>query len=144
MFVSWAVWEYKMFCNGNISDPMTQWGGFGACKTGFGGCLWTDSGELFLSNWAALARGYPVAIAGDIRHFQWTKASARLELIYWPDLNVSSPSLIYVSEEFYFPKGLDVQISPKMATRWVRSEENYIEIHHIRKVDLVRVVIQPA
>ena len=49
-----------------------------------------------------------------------------------------------VSEEFYFPKGLDVQISPKMATRWVRSEENYIEIHHIRKVDLVRVVIQPA
>ena len=52
--------------------------------------------QLFLSNWAALARGYPVAIAGDIRHFQWTKAIARLELAYWPDLNVSSPSLIYV------------------------------------------------
>uniref|UniRef100_A0A7S0EH12 Glycoside hydrolase family 5 domain-containing protein n=1 Tax=Hanusia phi TaxID=3032 RepID=A0A7S0EH12_9CRYP len=144
MFVSWAVWEYKMFCNGNISDPLTQWGGYGACKTGFGGCLWTDSGELFLSHWAALSRGYPLAIAGDIRHHQWTRASGRLELSYSPNPNVSSPSLIYVSEEFFFPNGLDVQIFPKLAARWVRLEENYIEVHNIRHVDLLRVIVQPA
>eukprot|EP00960_Hanusia_phi_P044867 756872-Hanusia_phi.AAC.6 len=187
MFVSWAVWEYKMFCNGNISDPvrasletppppflvlllllltslplcpvdavgrircMQDWLRWMLVDRFWRGvpcpcpCPCRDDlSQLFLSHWAALSRGYPLAIAGDIRHHQWTRASGRLELSYSPNPNVSSPSLIYVSEEFFFPNGLDVQIFPKLAARWVRLEENYIEVHNIRHVDLLRVIVQPA
>lgn len=117
---SWASWEYKTFCRDDPA-PFAQCGSFGCCKTGFGGHMFGNGSTLQPKEAAAkLARTYAWAVAGELVTAGFDPTTHVYSLTYAPDPSILLPTSIYASEQYHYPGGLDVVITPPGSAIWIR------------------------
>lgn len=121
--LSWILWEFKSYCqeDAQSSSWPSQWGKFGACRTGYGGVTWDESsGQPDKDSYTHIARTYPTAVAGKIHSFTFDHTNSSFSLSYSLSLSCAMPTEIYVDETFHYPNGLQVQVQPSdtMQAKW--------------------------
>ena len=104
---SWAGYEWKSFCRpreGSMAN-ISQYGAFGACKTGFAAAWAGPAPSEALQ--AANARTYAMAVAGVAQkmHFNVTSKAFRLE---WIVSSQVAPTEIFAWKHNY-PGGLFIE-----------------------------------
>ena len=125
--LSWGVWEWKDYCretNETLASP-SQYAAFGACKTGYGGISWEQTGE----DWQpitlerqALSRAYPLAVAGTVQSMSFqldpvTFVPGPFSMAYNVDITSPQPTEIFIPEAIYF-SNFTVSIDPSTSAKY--------------------------
>ncbi|GKT36552.1 cellulase (glycosyl hydrolase family 5) subfamily protein [Aduncisulcus paluster] len=116
--LSFCYWQFKTY-----HDVTT------AAGSGSEG-LWSEDGTLFENKLKALSRPFPMKISGELKSFSFDVDTSVLEVYMDPDLSVQLPSVIFTSEDLYYPTGYKVSFDPSGSGTWRTSTEtNRIEIY---------------
>lgn len=112
--LSWIMWEWKDYCRETPETlaSKSQWAEWGACKTGYGGVSWSTDGKPDPNVLKKLARSYPMAVAGQTTSFSFNATTGAFALTYSISTKSLIPTEIFVSEEWHYPSGLDITVSP--------------------------------
>lgn len=102
---SWIYWQFKSY-----HDPTTQ--AMQRDGTVREGLYDPDTGLLLEGKAALLARPHAQAVAGDIRSLAFDPWSKRFCLAYAADLRVPTPTRVFASTRWHYPKGHHVTIVP--------------------------------
>eukprot|EP01112_Ceratiomyxa_fruticulosa_P020687 TRINITY_DN712_c0_g1_i4.p1 TRINITY_DN712_c0_g1~~TRINITY_DN712_c0_g1_i4.p1 ORF type:complete len:514 (+),score=101.67 TRINITY_DN712_c0_g1_i4:1010-2551(+) len=116
---SWAYWQFKYY-----NDITT-----GGSAEGF----YDLDGNLEYNKVKALSRSYPQAVAGLPFDFSFNAANSDFWLSYSIDPSISLPTEIYINEEFYYPQGFNVLISPQGTATW-KSSSNLVSVYAVSTV----------
>jgi len=143
--LSWSLWEYKPFCIHNESDPyyanVSQWDLFGACKTGYGGPVWNANGTVNEVVAQHYARTYAFAVAGETVSMSFDPTKAVFTLVFNANLQITEPTLIYLSEDIFYPNGYNVDLQG--AANWGVQYTNVIGINTAPGAKTISVTITP-
>jgi len=123
---SWASWEYKTFCK--PAHAASQEGRYGACKTGFGGSMWTKSGNVNQQNYHSLARPYATAVAGAVVAARFDVSAETYTLEYIPDRTATAPTEIRVAFKLRYPNEFAVTVTPPGAATWTQTDATTISL----------------
>jgi len=103
---SWAFWELKTFCkesNSTLSSP-SQFGEYGACKTGYGGGLINPDGSVNKAAMKPFARTYPLAVAGACHGFSFNTTTGQFSMEFEPNPDATGPTEVFASQVYYYPR----------------------------------------
>jgi len=135
---SWVHWEWKDWCRENSTtvEWASQNAEYGACKTGFGAgpfsAKWGgEAGSTSVQRKGStspetgamkkLAQPYASAVSGSLVGTTWHAGSGTFELTYWPDTEISEPTVIFLNTKLTFSTRLTITVSPEEI---VQVEEN--------------------
>jgi endoglycosylceramidase len=128
---SWMGWEFKAFA------PMTGW------TYGY----YYQNGSLKEPLVRALARTYAQAVAGSIQSMAFNNETCVFALVYNIKTSCTLPTVIYINQQWNYPNGFTVSISPSSAASWKLVQANTINIYQNPTVPdgtQLTVVISPA
>jgi endoglycosylceramidase len=114
---SWAWWQFKDF-----NDITTA-------SEGPLESFYDADGQLQMPKVKALSRTYAYAISGLPTAMSFDTKSANFTLQYSPNPSISQPTLIYLNQQWYYPNGFYVAITPSTVT-WKQIETNRIAVVH--------------
>lgn len=123
--LSWMHWEYKPFVR----------------KTGWSYGLYNSDGSLNEAQVALYARTYAPAVAGTTQRFVFNITTGAAELVYTIKPRCTQPTIIYLSEQWHYPRGFTVALSPPAAAAWQHVSTNYIHITHTPPVAPVNLTV---
>ncbi|CAF3559233.1 unnamed protein product [Rotaria sp. Silwood1] len=113
---SWTYWQFKKYADLTTSvRPATT------------ESFYTDDGELELNKVQALSRSYAQAIAGIPIHMAFFPTTNLFELQFTINTDIRQPTVIYLNEDFNYPHGINVILSPENSLIWTSSNRNYFE-----------------
>ena len=122
--VSWAGWEYKPFA-GALED--------GTC-TGCPPCLFLNNGSANHYVRKALSRTYAQRVAGHATKVEFDsdwKTGGRFELEFEMDTAIQAPTIIYVNEQYWYPNGYNLSLTPQNAQIVdYKREKSYVEVYN--------------
>jgi endoglycosylceramidase len=132
---SWSWWQYKSY-----NDITTS-------ATGGSESFYNTDGSLQNAKVKALARTYPMAIAGYPKHYVFFPVTGIFRLTYTANNAATAPTIIYVCTEFVYPKGYNVVINPSNYATWSKtSDPNRVQINHVSTIPngtVLEVIIVP-
>ena len=101
--ISWIGWEYKKYA-GSLAG--------GTC-TGCGYGLWHQDGTLDTNVAKGVSRTYAQKVAGQTlsARFNW-QGAVYYTLRYTIDTEIREPTVIYFNQEYWYPNGVEVSVSP--------------------------------
>jgi endoglycosylceramidase len=103
---SWTYWQYKGY--GDFTTQSTTAEG-----------LWFQNGTVQNEKVKMLSRSYAQAVSGRYVDQTFDPATGDFSVTFSADLKaLFFPTLIYVSEKYYYPAGLTVSISPARAASY--------------------------
>jgi len=124
---SWSYWQFKLFNDLTTAGP---------------GESFYENGELEKNKVKALSRTYAQAIAGIPSLMSFEPSDSSFRLVYLIDPTAKAPTEIYLNEEYYYPNGFTVTITPSNAAVWKQVAKNHIEVYAAsNQVQSVRVNI---
>lgn len=97
--VGWAYWEFKTY------KDLTTTAGDG--EEGF----YNKDGSIVAWKIKALARTYFEATQGVPTKFDFDMATGAFEAEYTVDTSIAAPTVMYTSQQFYYPNGKKVTVS---------------------------------
>lgn len=135
-FVSWYYWQFKYFQDiTTASDPATN------------EALYNLDGTLQATKLKALSRSYAHRICGKPNSTQFEAESALFYLAYAPGSCGDKNTEVYLSEDFYYPQGFNVQFTGCDGCRLVSvdgRERYYYEIQVIGDHDeTIAITVAP-
>ncbi|GKT34662.1 hypothetical protein ADUPG1_007974 [Aduncisulcus paluster] len=98
--LSFCYWQFKTY-----NDVTTA---AGSGSEGF----WSEDGTLFEKKLKALARPYPMEVEGELISFSFDVDTNKLEVHVQPDVTRLTYSIIFTSEDLYYPNGYNVSFDP--------------------------------
>ena len=104
-FQGWAYWTYKSFDDITTQNPATE-------------TLWHANGTLQDGKVRELARTYAQAIAGAPTATRFNATSAAFSLSFASRAAIAGDTLVYLSTQYYYPRGFDVALSPAAGVAW--------------------------
>eukprot|EP00928_Gymnodinium_smaydae_P021560 TRINITY_DN18432_c0_g1_i1.p1 TRINITY_DN18432_c0_g1~~TRINITY_DN18432_c0_g1_i1.p1 ORF type:complete len:551 (+),score=94.55 TRINITY_DN18432_c0_g1_i1:165-1817(+) len=114
--VSWSYWEWKTFCKETPEtlNGTSQWAAFGACKTGYGGYLFTDTGIDPRAH-RELGRMYAHAVQGILISHVYNKIASTLNFEFDFDPSIGGPTEVFANRRWHGgPSGeFDVTVLPE-------------------------------
>jgi len=108
---SWCYWQFKFYQD---------------ITTAGNGESFYINGQLEEVKVKALSRTYAQAIAGVPSAMSFDMSTSAFELSFTLNLSITSPTIIYLNQVWYYPKGFTINVSPNVLT-WNQSEVNYLE-----------------
>jgi len=111
---SWAYWQYKYF-----NDLTTSGSGEG---------FYDQKGELEEAKVRELSRTYAFAIAGIPRVVEFDPNTSIFRLSFTINRAITAPTEIYLNEDWYYPKGYEVVVSPLGRLSWKSPAKNFIQV----------------
>jgi len=119
--LSWMHWAYKKYSDWTWDSS----GLFDAsCPSdNIYDCIHVDTVKKF-------ARTYPKAVAGESISFTYDSTTFDAELIFVPDTNCKLPTEIFLSEQWVYTDGFEVEIEGDQASlaSWTKASKNHIHI----------------
>lgn len=119
--ISWMHWAYKLY-----SD--WTWDSSGlfdrdCTSDNIYDCINADTVKKF-------ARTYPKAVAGQSISFHYDSTNLEAELVFVPDINCKLPTEIYLSEQWVYTDGFEVEIEGDDASlaTWTKAQKNHIHV----------------
>ncbi|KAG2377959.1 hypothetical protein C9374_008581 [Naegleria lovaniensis] len=116
---SWTYWQFKYYNDvTTAASPPTIESFYG------------PNGELQSRKVKALSRTYAQAVCGNPTRMTFDPAFSEfyLSFNYVKSLNCDSqPTVVYFNQEFYYPTGFNVQVTPPNALSVKQSEMNYLQ-----------------
>jgi endoglycosylceramidase len=109
---SWLMWAYKEFADWNGTFP------------GF----WYDDGTLNNDTIKWVSRTYASAIAGVGKSMKFDNSTYIFNLQYNIKKSCKLPTEIYLNEDYFYPRGYTVTISPTNVAQWKSPEKNKIYV----------------
>jgi len=110
---SWTYWQYKFYNDITTQSP--------------GESLF--NGDSPVENKVkSLARTYAQAIAGIPTYMHFDNETSRFELRMNVNTEITEPTVIYLSETYYYPHGIEVQLLPSGIAKWTKTEVNRVEV----------------
>jgi endoglycosylceramidase len=73
--------------------------------------------------------------------------NANFELVFRSNTDVQQPTLIYLNEEWWYPNGYTVDITPAIAVTWTSPETNRISVSFTEAAEngsVIQINITPA
>jgi len=110
---SWCYWQFKFF-----NDITTQ---------GPGESFYIGD-SLETTKVKALSRTYAQAVAGIPSEMFFDSTTSYFKLVFQQDTTIAAPTVIFLNQQFYYPNGFTVTITPSSAANWQQVEKNYIQV----------------
>mmetsp|Transcript_16583 Transcript_16583/g.50909 ORF Transcript_16583/g.50909 Transcript_16583/m.50909 type:complete len:197 (-) Transcript_16583:180-770(-) len=110
---SYALWEFKSFCELSPDEEESQWDYFGACKTGYGGNIFNRDASVNPQAGRTYARTYAMAVSGETLSSFFDTTTAEYDLVYRINCDIEEPTVIYASLEYWYSIGPKVTVAPK-------------------------------
>ncbi|KAL5482104.1 hypothetical protein EMCRGX_G022389 [Ephydatia muelleri] len=109
----WTYWQYKGY-----GDITTQ------SDTGEG--LWFNNGTLDVDKLKLLSRTYAQAVAGRYVSQSFNAANGDFVLTFEANVTISSPTVIFLNEQLYYPNGYSVMIVPSNAASYTKTPNQLV------------------
>jgi hypothetical protein len=76
-----------------------------------------------------MSRTYAQAIAGTPQVMRFNHKTAEFQFQFAADPTVTAPTIIYLNEKWYYPRGFKVDIKPATPSiTWKQTEPNRIQV----------------
>eukprot|EP01083_Nonionella_stella_P071620 192504_1 len=117
--ISWSGWEYKPFA-----------GAVGGTCTGCGYGLFLADGSPNHAVRKAVSRTYAQKVAGrtQVMEFDWAMGG-NFTLIYEMDTSIFEPTIIYLGNTYWYPRGYILEVDPEDAVIY-SVEGDYVEVYN--------------
>lgn len=147
--ISWNYWEWKDFCKETPEtlNSSLQAAAFGACKTGYGGGLFNESG-MRPEKHRKLGRMYAYAIQGVLTNHTFNATKSRLDFQFQLEPSIAAPTEVFANPQWHAGAGgFNVEVSPAGALEHeVVADQFLIRLSAAKNAiaGLVNVTITPA
>jgi endoglycosylceramidase len=117
---SWIWWQFKDY------DDVTT------ASIGDVESFYDSKGQLQVEKVKALSRTYAQAISGTplAMKFNTTTSEFSLDYVYGANIPTSQPTIIFLNQAWYYPRGYNVVLNPASHLSYSSSEPNYVQIWH--------------
>jgi hypothetical protein len=76
-----------------------------------------------------MSRTYAQAIAGVPQVMRFNPKTSEFQFQFAANLSATAPTIIYLNQKYYYPKGFNVEIRPQTPSiQWKQTEPNRIQI----------------
>lgn len=130
---SWAWWQFKDFQDITTASE-------GPLES-----FYDADGSLQLPKVQALSRTYAYAVAGIPLSMTFNTTTSAFNFKYRANPTIGQPTLVYLNQQWWYPKGFKVAITPTNVV-WKQLETNRIAISHPASISpstVVQVTIVP-
>mmetsp|Transcript_4713 Transcript_4713/g.8048 ORF Transcript_4713/g.8048 Transcript_4713/m.8048 type:complete len:413 (+) Transcript_4713:394-1632(+) len=122
--IGWAYWQFKYY------QDLTTTAGTGS--QGF----YNQDGSLQQHKLKALTRTYLQRIQGDLLQTSFNSESSHFEAIIKLDPEVSAPTVLFASREFWYPNGFRVHVSSVKTSKPVNYFIRETEVDNVFELEI--------